>query len=54
MAEKVVYAWEKYDIEKQKENIAQLKRFEPTSLKEANAQQKIKYNGKPHQNNYKW
>lgn len=54
MMEKIVYARDKYDIKKQKENIAQLKKLEPASLKKANALQKVKHQGKPYQNGFQW
>ena len=54
MREKIVYVREKYNIEEQKQNIHQLKKHQPTALKEANAQEKLKHNGKPHRGRYQW
>jgi hypothetical protein len=54
MLEKIAYICDKYDIERQKENIAQLKKYEPQSLRTANARQKAKHQGVTYQNGYKW
>ena len=54
MKEKIVYVREKYNIKKQKQNISQLKKHQPHALKEANAQEKLKHNGKPHSGRYQW
>ncbi len=54
MLEKMVYVNDKYNIERQKENIAQLKKLEPQMLKTANAMQKAKHQGKTYQKGYKW
>jgi hypothetical protein len=54
MLEKVVYVREKYNNEKLKENISQLKKYEPQCLKSANALQKAKQEGVVYQGGYKW
>ncbi|MDR0543283.1 MAG: hypothetical protein LBH19_13875 [Dysgonamonadaceae bacterium] len=54
MLEKIAYICDKYNIERQKENIAQLKKYEPQSLRTANALQKAKHQGITYQNGYKW
>ncbi|SHF93479.1 hypothetical protein [Dysgonomonas macrotermitis] len=54
MLEKFVYVNDRYNIERQKENIAQLKKLEPQTLKTANALQKAKHQGITYQNGYKW
>ncbi|MDU1889566.1 MAG: hypothetical protein E6767_02645 [Dysgonomonas sp.] len=54
MLEKIVYSTQKFDIEKQKENIAQLKRLEPQYLKTANSFQKVKHQGKKYQDGFQW
>jgi hypothetical protein len=54
MLEKIAYVCDKYNIERQKENIAQLKKYEPQSLKAANSLQKAKHQGVTYQNGYKW
>ncbi|GHT17683.1 hypothetical protein FACS189429_2300 [Bacteroidia bacterium] len=54
MLEKIAYACDRYNIERQKENIAQLKKLEPQSLKEANTLQKAKHQGVVYQNGYRW
>ncbi len=54
MLEKVVYTREKYDNEKLKENISQIKKYEPQCLRTANAFQKAKREGVLYQNGYKW
>lgn len=54
MKEKIVYFREKYNIDNQKQNIHQLKKHQPKALKEANAQEKLKHNGKPHRGRYQW
>lgn len=54
MLEKIVYATQRYDIEKQKENIAQLKKSEPQSLRAANAYQKVKHQGVKYQDGFQW
>lgn len=45
MLEKKVYAKEKYNYHKQKENIGQLKKLQPSRLKQANARQKLHAEG---------
>ncbi|GHT54191.1 hypothetical protein FACS189446_3310 [Bacteroidia bacterium] len=54
MLEKIAYICDKYDIERQKQNIAQLKKYEPQALKTANARQKAKHQGVTYQNGYQW
>ncbi|GAB6012718.1 hypothetical protein [Viscerimonas tarda] len=54
MLEKIAYTCDKYNIERQKENIAQLKKFEPKPLKAANTLQKAKHQGVVYQGGYKW
>jgi hypothetical protein len=54
MLEKITYICDKYNIERQKENIAQLKKYEPASLRAANVLQKAKHQGVVYQNGYKW
>jgi hypothetical protein len=54
MLEKIVYSTQKYNIEKQKENIAQLKKLEPQALRTANAFQKVKHQGKKYQDGFQW
>jgi hypothetical protein len=54
MLEKIVYVTDKYNIGRQKENIAQLKKLEPASLKEADAFKKAKHQGVVFQNGFKW
>lgn len=54
MLEKIVYVTERYNIDKQKENIAQLKKLEPKGLKAANTFQKIKHQGKRYQDGFQW
>ena len=54
MLEKVVYARDKYDYRKQKENIAQLKKLQPDKLKKANAQEKLKHQGNAKTGRYQW
>ena len=54
MLEKIVYICDKYNIERQKENIAQLKKFQPQSLITAEALQKAKHQGVVYQNGYRW
>ncbi len=52
--EKIVYERDKYDYLKQKENIRQLKKLEPSDLKKANTQEKLKTEGKYYQGKTKW
>ena len=54
MLEKIAYICDKYNIERQKENIAQLKKYVPQSLKTAEALQKAKQQGVVYQNGYQW
>lgn len=54
MLEKVVYKRDKYDYRKQKENIAQLKKMRPNRLKQAEAQEKLKIQGKAHTGRYQF
>lgn len=54
MAEKIVYARDKYDIKKQKENIARLKNIIPKALKASNAFEKIKGQGRLIKGNVHW
>ncbi len=54
MLEKVVYVRDKYRIPQQKMNIAQLKKMQPKALQAANADEKLKHNGKPRNKNYQW
>ncbi len=54
MLEKVVYVRDKYRIPQQKMNIAQLKKMQPKALQAANADEKLKHNGKPRSKNYQW
>ena len=54
MLEKYVYAKDKYDVAKQKENIRRLKRIEPGSIKESNTVEKIKAQGKLSKNKINW
>ena len=54
MLEKVVYTRDKYDYQKQKENIAQLKKLQPARLRQADTQQKEKIEKKYHQGTTKW
>ncbi len=54
MLEKVVYERDKYDYMKQKENIRLLKKLEPTDLKKANAQEKLKLQGASVQGKTQW
>jgi hypothetical protein len=54
MLEKIAYVCDKYNIERQKENIAQLKKYEPQALKTANALEKAKHQGVTYQNGYRW
>ncbi len=54
MLEKIAYVTDKYNITRQKENIAQLKKLEPKSLKTANSLQKAKVEGKTYQKGYQW
>jgi len=54
MLEKYVYAKDKYDVAKQKENIRRLKRIEPSSIKESNTIEKIKAQGKLSKNKINW
>ena len=54
MMEKIVYARDKYDYRKQKENIAQLKKLQPDKLKKANAQEKLKHQGNAKTGRYQW
>ncbi|MDR1698277.1 MAG: hypothetical protein LBR75_00420 [Prevotellaceae bacterium] len=54
MLEKVVYARDKFDHRKQKENIRKLKGVEPTHLKKANAREKMRTQGKSVQGKVKW
>lgn len=54
MLEKVVYVRDKYKIPQQKMNIAQLKKMQPKALQTANADEKLKHNGKPRNKNYQW
>lgn len=46
MSEKIVYARDKYDIKKQKENISRLKNLIPKALLESNIREKQKGQGK--------
>ena len=54
MLEKVVYIRDKYKISQQKMNIAQLKKLQPKALQTANANEKLKHNGKLRNKNYQW
>lgn len=54
MLEKIVYVSDKFNIDRQKENIAQLKKLEPQMLKTANSIQKAKHQGKTYQKGYQW
>lgn len=54
MMEKIVYARDKYDIRKQKDNIARLKNVQPKSLKESNIKEKQKTQGRFVDGKIKW
>jgi len=54
MLEKIAYVCDKYDIARQKENIAQLKKYQPQSLITADILLKAKHQGIIYQNGYKW
>ncbi len=54
MLEKVVYARDKFNHRKQKENIRKLKSLEPTHLKKANAREKMRTQGKAVQGKVRW
>jgi hypothetical protein len=54
MLEKVVYKRDKYDYRKQKENIAQLKKLQPSSLRKAETQEKLRTSSKHYQGRIQW
>lgn len=54
MAEKIVYAREKYNIKKQKENIARLKNIIPAALKASNVLEKLKGQGRNIKGSINW
>lgn len=54
MAEKVVYARDKYNIRKQKENISRLKNTQPRSLRESNIREKQKGQGRIVNGKIRW
>jgi len=54
MLEKIAYICDKYNIERQKENIAQLKKLQPKSLITADALIKAKQQGVTYQRGYQW
>lgn len=54
MSEKIVYARDKYDIKKQKENISRLKNLLPKALRESNIREKQKGQGKISNGNINW
>jgi hypothetical protein len=54
MLEKIVYARDKYDLRKQKENIRLLKKLEPTHLKKANTREKLRTQGSSVQGRVQW
>jgi hypothetical protein len=53
MQEKIANMLNRYDIAKQRENIEQVKKTEPQSLKEVKARQKLKTHGKAHERGYR-
>jgi len=54
MLEKIAYICDKYNIKRQKENIAQLKKLQPQSLITADALIKAKTQGLVYQKGYNW
>lgn len=54
MNEKIVYARDKYDIKKQKENISRLKNLIPKALLESNIREKQKGQGKISNGSINW
>lgn len=54
MMEKTGYARDKYDIRKQKDNIARLKSIQPKSLRESNIREKQKAQGRFVNGKTKW
>lgn len=54
MMEKIVYARDKYDIRKQKDNIARLKNVRPKSLRESDIREKQKAQGRFVNGKTKW
>lgn len=54
MSEKIVYARDKYDIKKQKENISRLKNLLPKALRESNIREKQKGQGKISNGTINW
>lgn len=54
MLEKVVYARDKYDYAKQKENIGQLKKLKPAKMVKAETYEKLKVQGKHYQGKIQW
>jgi len=54
MLEKTVYARDKYDYRKQKENIAQLKKKQPVRLKQAETRDKERVEKKYYQGRTEW
>ena len=54
MSEKVVYFRDKYNAQKQKENISRLKNVQPRSLKESNIREKMKGQGRLRNGKVKW
>lgn len=54
MSEKVVYFRDKYQIQKQKENISRLKNVQPRALKESNTREKMKGQGRLRNGKVKW
>lgn len=54
MSEKIVYARDKYDIKKQKENISRLKNLLPKALRESNIREKQKGQGKISNGSINW
>lgn len=54
MTEKIVYIRDKYDITKQKNNIRRLKNIQPSSIKESDILEKMKFQGKLQNGNISW
>lgn len=54
MVEKVVYIRDKYDLPKQKNNIRRLKNVQPSSMKESDILEKIKFKGRLNKGKISW
>ena len=54
MSEKVVYARDKFNFKKQKENISRLKNTQPRALRESNIREKMKGQGRLRNGKVKW